>query len=273
MRDGRGQRVAPRARLRRTPICDAPSGWLSSRRHTDRDLDSQPHGDPQASSWEGASHGLDHGAGNAANRAGEREREDAGRVHPRALAAAEQLGSLGGPLRGGRVRRGDARLAGRSRDRRAGEGEPRRARQEDDRTDRRPHRRGDRKVGQEAGGDGPLDRGIAGPDHRGARPVRRHGRDRSRPLPRRAAAARLSAQVGRPGAEEPAEQGPGRHAHPRPVQVRVGERAQRRGGEAALRDLPRGGARRGADADGGRQPEPRRPRRRSTPRTPTGGRC
>ena len=43
-------------------------------------------------------------------------------------------------------------------------------------------------------------------------------------------------QVRRPRAEEPAKPEPRRHAHPRAVQVRVGERAQRRGGQGALRD-------------------------------------
>ena len=63
------------------------------------------------------------------------------------------------------------------------------------------------------------------------------------PFPRRAAAADLGAEVGRAGAEEPAQPRPGDHPDPRPVQVRLGERAQRRGGQAALRDLPRGRAR------------------------------
>ena len=109
---------------------------------------------------------------------------------------------------------------------------------------------------QEAGGDGPLDRRAAHPHDRRPRALSRHGRDRSRALPRRAAAADLRAALGGPGAQEPAQPGPRDHAHPRPVQVRLGERAQRRGGEAALRDLPRGGAWGGADADGERQPEP-----------------
>ena len=43
--------------------------------------------------------------------------------------------------------------------------------------------------------------------------------------------------------------------------------------EAALRDLPRGGARSGADADGQREPEPAAPRPRSTPGTRRAGRC
>ena len=52
----------------------------------------------------------------------EREREqieranasngDAGRLHPRAVAAALELGPLGRAVRGGRVRRADAGLAG-----------------------------------------------------------------------------------------------------------------------------------------------------------------
>ena len=76
-----------------------------------------------------------------------------------------------------------------------------------------------------------------------------------------------------PVLKNPAQPGPRDHAHAGPVQVRLGERAQRRGGEAALRDLPRGGAGRGADADGERQPEPVDRGEGWTRRTPTADRC
>ena len=87
------------------------------------------------------------------------------------------------------------------------------------------------ELDEEAGGDGPLDRRAAGADDRRPRPLRGDGRDRSGPVPRRAAAADLGAEVGEPGAEEPAQPRPGGDPHPRPVQVRLGQRALRRGGE------------------------------------------
>ena len=46
------------------------------------------------------------------------------------------------------------------------------------------------------------------------------------PVPRRAAAADLGAEVGQPGAEEPAQPRPRHHPDPRSVQVRLGERAR-----------------------------------------------
>ena len=86
--------------------------------------------------------------------------------------------------------------------------------------------------------------------------VRGDGGDRSRTVPRCAAAADPSVAGREPGASKPLEPGPCHRSHPRPVQVRLGERPRRRGGGAAVRDLPRGGAGRGADADGQRQSEP-----------------
>src|SRR6266540_7045671 len=78
---------------------------------------------------------------------------------------------------------------------RGGAGEPRRLREEVAVPDRGPHGRGDREAEQEAGRDGPLDRGTARPDHRWTWPVRGDGRDRSRAFPRRAAAADLRPEV------------------------------------------------------------------------------
>ena len=87
------------------------------------------------------------------------------------------------------------------------QGEPRRIRQEDARADRGPHRRGHRSLEQEAGGDGPLDRGAAGADHRGTRSVRRDGGDRSGTVSRRAAAADQRAEVGLPVLKNPSNRG------------------------------------------------------------------
>ena len=60
----------------------------------------------------------------AGGRAGEREREDTGPIHPRALAASEQLGPLGSAVRRGRVRAGYPVLTGRPRDRRGARANP-----------------------------------------------------------------------------------------------------------------------------------------------------
>ena len=89
-----------------------------------------------------------------------------GRVRPRPLAAAEQLGPLGSALRGGRLRGAVARLARRPRDRRGGQRAPRGLRPQDRRTDRRPLRRRDRQAEREAGGDRALLRRPARPDPR-----------------------------------------------------------------------------------------------------------
>ncbi len=78
-------------------------------------------------------------------------RAHAGRVHPRPVAAAEQLGPLGDGVRGGRLHGADAGLAGRSRDGRGGEGASRGLRPQDRRAGRRPLRRGHPPARQEAG--------------------------------------------------------------------------------------------------------------------------
>ncbi len=72
------------------------------------------------------------------------------RLHPRPLAAPEQLGSLGDRVRGGGLRAADPGLAGRPRHRRGGERPPRRVRAQDGRAGRRSLRRGDRQADEEA---------------------------------------------------------------------------------------------------------------------------
>ena len=79
---------------------------------------------------------------------------------------------------------------------------------------------------------------------------------RPRRLPWRPAIANPRAQVGWPVPDQPAESPPRDHAHVRPIQVRVGERAGRAGGERALRHLPRRRLRDLPRPDGQRQPQP-----------------
>ena len=69
----------------------------------------------------------------AGDRGLQRDRQGPRRLHPRPLAAAEQLGSVGRGVRGGRLRAAHARLAGRPGDRRRGEREPRGLRAQDGR--------------------------------------------------------------------------------------------------------------------------------------------
>ena len=211
---------------------------------------------PDSSQPRGAGHG-DHRAGSAADREGERERQDAGRLHPRALAAAEQLGQLG---RASSRRTGYAGVTPDWPDDPETVEEARanpdvfakktlkqvadHTAEVIDKLDRKPA-----VMGHSTGGllaQMIADRGLSA-----ATVAIDPGPFRGRP-----AAAALGAAVGRPGAAEPAQPGPRGHPHPRPVQVRLGQRARRRGGEAALRDLPRGRARGGPDADGERQPQP-----------------
>ena len=58
--------------------------------------------------------GVDFRAGEPGDRGGQRLWQHPGRLHPRPLAAAEQLGQLGGLLQAGRLRAADAGLARRS---------------------------------------------------------------------------------------------------------------------------------------------------------------
>ena len=59
-------------------------------------------------------HGVDFRAGEPRDRGGQRLWRHPGRLHPRPLGAAEQLGQLGGLLQAGRLRAADAGLARRS---------------------------------------------------------------------------------------------------------------------------------------------------------------
>jgi hypothetical protein len=61
--------------------------------------------------------------------------------------------------------------------------------------------------GQEAGGNGALDRGLAGADARGPGPLGGHRGYRPWDLPRRSASAGLYAQGGRPVPGQPATRG------------------------------------------------------------------
>ena len=65
----------------------------------------------------GRRHDVDFGAGEPGDRGRQRFRHHPGRFHPRPLAAAEQLGQLGGLLQAGRLRAADAGLAGQIRKR------------------------------------------------------------------------------------------------------------------------------------------------------------
>ena len=89
---------------------------------------------------------VHHRARERADRARERDRAQPVVVHPRPVAAAEQLGPLGHRLRGGRLHGPVARLARRSRHGRGGQRAPRGLRAQDRRAGRRPLRRGDRQA-------------------------------------------------------------------------------------------------------------------------------
>src|SRR5262249_53005318 len=75
-------------------------------------------------------------------------------------------------------------------------------------------------------------------------------------LPGRSASAGLRAQGGGPVPGRPAHARPRDHPHRRPVQVRLGERAGREGGEGALRHVPRRRLRDLSRPDGQREPQP-----------------
>ena len=152
----------------------------------------------------GVRHGVNFRAGEPGDPGGQRLGQHPGRLHPRPVAAAGQLGQLGGLLRAGRLRAADAGLARRSGNGRTGPGEPGRPSREDLEAGRRPHHRDHHCPGQQTRGHGALDRGLAGADARGPGPVGGHGGDRPRSLPRRAAPAGLGAQGGRPVPGQPA---------------------------------------------------------------------
>ena len=186
----------------------------------------------------------------------QRNRPDSGGVRTRAVAASEQLGSLGGGVRRGRLRGARAGLARRPRDRRRGECQPGRVRQQDRRRRRRPLRGGDRQARSQAGRDRPLVRRPAGADPGRAGTVDRHGGDRSGAVSRRAAAADLGAALGQPGAQQPGQPPPRRAAHLRAVPLRVRECRQRGRGQEALRRICRARPRRSAVPGRDRQLQP-----------------
>ena len=215
---------------------------------------------------------TEHEAAEVATR--QRDRAAARRLHPRPVAAAEQLGPLGRRLRGGRLHRADAGLARRSRDRRGGQrATPRcsRARRIGEVADHFEEviRGLDRKPAV----DRPLVRRPADPDPRRPRLLRRLRGDRPGAVPRRAPAADLGAEGGEPGARQPRQPQPRDPAHLRPVPLlRSPTRSARRRRRSSTRRSP---SRRPASRCS-RPPartSTRGPRRRSTPRTPTAARC
>ena len=161
---------------------------------------------------------------------GQRERQDAGRLHPRALAAAEQLGQLGRSVRGGRLRGGDAR---------PGPTTPRPSRRRA-RTPTSSRRRHLKQIADHtAEVIGGLDKkpavmghstgGLLAPDDRRPGPVGGHRGDRPGAVPRRPAAAALGTEVGQPRcSRNPLNRGRAVTLTLRPVQVRMGERARAR---------------------------------------------
>ena len=213
---------------------------------------------PTEAEQKGSEHGSsdDHRARGGAGPESQRDGQTAGRLRPRALAAAEQLGPLGRGLQKSRLRAADAGLARRPRHRRRGQRAPRGLRPQVDRPDRRPLRRRDRWPRQEAGDHRSLLRRPAHPDPRRPRPLRRLGRLRLGPVPRHPAAADLLAEIGQTGAREPGQPRPRRAAHLRPVPLLVRQRLQRGRGQAALQRILRAGIGSAAVPVRERQPQP-----------------
>ena len=125
---------------------------------------------------------FDHRARRTAGQARECVGTQARRVHPRAVATSEQLGSLGRRVQEGRLHDAHARVAGRPRDRRGGKAHPEVFAHKTVRPGRRSFRGSDRPVGRQAGGDRTLVRWLDNPDHRRTRARGGVGRDRSRPF-------------------------------------------------------------------------------------------
>ena len=169
----------------------------------------------------------------------------AGRVRARPLAAAEQLGPLGRGVRGRRLRAAHAGLARRSRDRRARRTRtPRSSRTR--RSGRSPTTSQQRHpascdskpavIGHSFGGllaQILAGRGLLGGDV-AIDPAPFRG---VLPLPFSALKSACA------GARQPGQSRPRRAADVRAVPLRVRERGERGGGEGALRDLRRAGAR------------------------------
>ena len=92
-------------------------------------------------------------------------------------------------------------------------------------------------------------------------------------VPRRAAAADLRAEVRLTGARQTGQPQPRRAAHLRAVPLRVRQRGQRGRGQGALRDVRRAGVRASRCSRRRAPTSTPGPRPRSTPRTPSAGRC
>ena len=202
------------------------------------------------------------------------DRATARRLHPRPVAAAEQLGPLGDGLRGGRLHAADARLARRSRHRRGGQRAPRGVRQarpsaRSPTTSTRSSPASTRKpavIGHSFGG--LLTQILAGRGLAAASVAIDAGA-----VPRRAAAAVLGAEVRQPGARQPGEPQPRGAADLRPVPLRVRQRGRRGRGEGSCTRPTRSRRRARRCSRRRRRTSTRGPRPRSTPRTPSAGRC
>ena len=187
---------------------------------------------------------------------GECHRGDSGGLRPRAMGAALELGPLARVLRGGRIRRADARLAGRSGHGREARANPdvlakKTLNQIADHTTEVIVALGNKPASLGHSTGGLLAQMLAGDGLSVATVAIDPGVFRGvLPLP-------LSAlKVAGPFLINPAWRGRAGGALVRPVQVRLGERARREGGEGALRDVPRRRLRHRARADGQRQPQP-----------------
>jgi hypothetical protein len=145
------------------------------------------------------------GARNGTDRSSERDGPCARGVYPRPVAAAKLLGAMDNDPRGGRLRGGDARMAGRSGDGRGGESAPRGLRPQEDRADRRPVRRDNRQAVDEAGDYRSFLRRAAHHDHGGTWTLLGVGGHQSRALPRRAARSDCGPQGVLAGSSQPGQ--------------------------------------------------------------------
>ena len=148
---------------------------------------------------------------------------------------------------GSRLRRGGllgprSRLAGRSRDGRRSERGPGGVRRQVGRRRGGPFRCGRPDPRPEAGHHRPLVRRAADPDPGRSRAGGGVGRDRSGPVPGRAAAADLGAAVRVAGPDQPGQLQPGGAADLRAVPVRLRQRGRRGRGASAVRDVRGPGA-------------------------------
>ena len=180
----------------------------------------------------------------------------AGRVRPRPLAPAQQLGPLG---RGFEEAGYSAVAPGWPDDPETvaeANGAPEVFARKSHRRHRRPLRGRHPPARPRSRRRRPLLRRPADADPRRPRARRRVGRHRPRAVPRRAAAADLGAALGVAGAGQPGQPPPRRPAHLRPVPLRVRQRGRRGRGQELYETyaVPALGR---ADLPGrGRQPQP-----------------